>query len=63
MNYIGEFKDRKINGKGTIYFRNGSFYEGEFLEDEINGAITGILYIENQNGNLDKLECSYGFFK
>ena len=47
MNYIGEFKDRKIHGKGTIYFRNGGFYEGNFLDDEINGATTGTLYIEN----------------
>lgn len=54
MNYIGEFKERKIDGNGTIYFRNGGFYEGSFIDDEINGAVIGTLYLENEDGSLEK---------
>ena len=43
-----------IDGTGTIYFRNGGFYKGAFYEDEINGAITGTLYLENEDGSLEE---------
>ena len=35
--YIGEFDKNKKNGKGTIYYKNGSILNGIFLNDEIDG--------------------------
>ncbi|MBS9769016.1 MAG: AAA family ATPase, partial [Trichodesmium erythraeum GBRTRLIN201] len=41
--YIGEFKDGKYNGKGTLIFPNGSTYVGEFRNGQRNGFGTHTL--------------------
>ena len=35
--YEGDFIDGKKHGKGTLKFRDGSIYTGEFQNDSING--------------------------
>lgn len=52
-----------IEGKGTIYFRNGSSYSGNFLNNEIDGNVLGILEVEDENGDYVSEECTYGFFE
>lgn len=63
LNYLGEFRGRTIHGRGTIYFRNGGFFEGEFVEDEINGAILGTLTLEREDESITRHECCYGYFQ
>jgi len=43
--YEGEFKNDKIEGKGTFYYDNGNKYEGEFKNEKIEGK--GIFYSNN----------------
>ncbi len=39
--YVGEFRDDKFNGKGTLYAPNGSVrYVGEFQDGKFNGQGT-----------------------
>ncbi len=38
--YIGEFKNGKPNGQGTLTFANGNKYVGEFKDDKYNGPGT-----------------------
>ena len=38
--YIGEFKDSKMHGKGTYYFKDGGKYTGEYFNDKKNGQGT-----------------------
>ena len=40
--YIGEFKNRMRDRKGTMYFNNDDKYEGEFRNDKREGK--GIIY-------------------
>lgn len=34
---MGQFKDNKIHGSGTMYFRNGNEYRGEWSDGAMNG--------------------------
>ena len=43
--YVGEFKDNKRNGQGTITLSNGNKYVGEFKDGKFNGQ--GTLYASN----------------
>ena len=45
--YEGEFKKDKREGKGIMYFKNGSKYEGEWKNDLIEGK--GIFYDNDGN--------------
>ena len=38
--YIGEFKDGKMNGKGSVTGSDGFKYVGEFKNDKMNGKGT-----------------------
>jgi hypothetical protein len=38
--FVGEFKDGKKNGQGTITFANGNKYVGEFKNDKMSGPGT-----------------------
>ena len=38
--YVGEYKDGKRNGQGTLTFRGGDKYVGEYKDDEGNGQGT-----------------------
>jgi len=35
--YVGQWDDGKMNGKGIIYYRDGSKYEGQFKDDQPHG--------------------------
>ena len=35
--YVGEFKDDKFNGQGTLTLTDGTKYSGEFKDDKFNG--------------------------
>ncbi len=37
--YIGSFRNGKKNGKGQFYLHNGAVYEGEFVDDNIEGTV------------------------
>jgi len=38
--YVGEVDDQgRLSGRGTMYFTNGSFYQGEWAGSERNGSI------------------------
>jgi len=45
---IGDFKDDKLNGLGTYYNPDGSYYQGEFANDKPHGY--GRLF--DKNGKL-----------
>ena len=57
--YVGEYKDGKFSGQGTVTFKNGNKYVGEFKDDRYNGLGTstfanGGKYVgEYKNGNSD----------
>jgi len=38
--YIGQLKDGKYHGQGTLYFTDGARYEGEFKDDKYHGQGT-----------------------
>ncbi|XP_036918046.1 MORN repeat-containing protein 1 isoform X1 [Sturnira hondurensis] len=48
--YEGEWKGGKTHGRGKLLFKDGSYYEGEFVDGEISGeghrhwAVTGNTY-------------------
>lgn len=58
LNYLGDFQENTIYGKGEVFFRNKWSFRGTFYEDEINGAINGVLRM----GGVER-ECTYGFFR
>lgn len=33
--YIGEWKDKKMNGKGNMIYNDGSEYEGYWINDRV----------------------------
>ena len=35
--YIGEWKDNLITGKGILYYKDRSKYQGDFFENKIKG--------------------------
>lgn len=35
--YVGEMKDGKYHGHGTVYFVNGGKYEGQFVDGKLHG--------------------------
>jgi len=49
--YNGEYKNRKPNGRGKMYYANGEIYEGEWLNGQRHGK--GILYFA-QNDSADR---------
>ena len=38
MNYVGEFFDDKMEGKGTYHYENGDVWEGFFKNNLKNGV-------------------------
>ncbi len=57
--YEGEFKEDKMDGKGKLYFKNGSIFEGNLKKNNINESTECILYINNLikiKINLNKIE-------
>jgi hypothetical protein len=34
---MGQWKDKKRNGKGTFYYANGQKYTGDFVDDKRTG--------------------------
>ena len=42
LNYVGEWKDDKMNGQGTLTEPNGVKYIGEWKDDKMNGQGTEI---------------------
>ena len=40
--YQGQFSDGKKSGKGRYFFKNGDFYNGQFLNNDCHGQ--GIFY-------------------
>ncbi len=34
---LGQYKDGKINGKGTLYYADGDKYTGDFVNDKKEG--------------------------
>ena len=38
MNYVGEFFDDKMEGKGTYHYENGEVWEGFFKNNLKNGV-------------------------
>lgn len=43
--YIGEWKENKMNGKGTLYYPNDEVaYDGNWKDDQLHG--NGTLYNE-----------------
>ncbi len=34
---MGQFKDGRMNGKGTRYFADGNKYVGDWIDDRITG--------------------------
>ena len=61
--YMGEWKDGKKHGQGTVTFYNGMKYVGEFKDGKQNGQGTttytaGIKYVgENKNEGILVGEC------
>ena len=45
--YEGEFKEDKKDGKGKLYFKNGSIFEGNWKKNNINKSKESMLYINN----------------
>ena len=35
VQYVGEYKEGKRCGKGTLYTADGSIYEGSFVENQV----------------------------
>ena len=42
--YVGQYCDNKRDGKGTCYWNNGSWYEGEWKQDKMEGEGTYVAY-------------------
>ena len=40
MNYEGEFKNSIKEGRGILYYPDGSYTEGNFIKGEINGKVS-----------------------
>ncbi|CAO2590241.1 MORN repeat-containing protein 1 [Lemmus lemmus] len=56
--YEGEWKGGKTHGHGKLLFKDGSYYEGEFVDGEITGegyqhwAWSGQGFLEDQDGQV-----------
>jgi hypothetical protein len=42
---IGHFSDDKKNGQGTLFFINGERFEGNFVDDSVEGS--GVFHCRN----------------
>ncbi|NQU55251.1 MAG: hypothetical protein HQ522_22255 [Bacteroidetes bacterium] len=51
--YVGETENNKANGKGILYYDDGSRYEGEFKDGNFHGK--GIFYFEDG----ERYECEF----
>lgn len=45
--FVGNFKNGKKFGKGTVYYSNGSILEGEYHEDRLVGKAVMVYKIRN----------------
>jgi hypothetical protein len=43
--YIGQWKNNRMNGYGTLYFNQSAYYEGEFIDNKKFGW--GRMFYEN----------------
>lgn len=59
--FIGEFKNGKPHGKGTLKFLNGTMYNGEFEDGLMCGE--GKLAIASEKTEISNNECYVGEFK
>lgn len=62
IKYIGEFVFGKFNGKGQLFFSNGDYYNGEFLDNLYHGSgVYKSVDGENYEGDYKFGEqCGYG---
>ncbi len=51
---LGQFKEDKMNGKGTFYYADGNKYTGDMVNDKKEGQ--GVLVWED--GNRYEMKCS-----
>jgi hypothetical protein len=51
---LGQFKEGKMNGKGTFYYADGNKYTGDMVNDKKEGQ--GVLVWED--GNRYEMKCS-----
>lgn len=58
--YEGDFKNNMPNGKGVLYFENGSMYKGEFKNGRMEGK--GMMDIRQMKGESDHVEIYEGDF-
>ncbi|HNK94126.1 MAG TPA: hypothetical protein PKK42_13900, partial [Leptospiraceae bacterium] len=62
---VGEFKDGKKNGQGTMKFKDGAVYEGGFRNDKSHGKgvlqfAEGDKYVGDfENGNFNGIGTMY----
>ena len=64
--YVGEMRDGKRNGRGTLTWASGNIYVGEFKDDNINGQGTHIFtdgrkYVGEWKDNKTNGQGSYTF--
>ena len=58
LTFFGKFENDKINGEGNIFYLNGSFLRGRFIDNKLDGMclmqnVIGDIYILNfKNGEL-----------
>ncbi len=50
LKYVGEFKNSVRDGVGTLYWKDGSYWEGEWKEDNRKGQ--GILWFDEEDTRL-----------
>ena len=45
--YIGDCRDNNMHGYGTLQFKNGDKYQGQFIDGKMHGF--GVVYYANGN--------------
>jgi hypothetical protein len=56
--YEGDYFHGRMQGKGTLEFKNGDTFEGTFMDDELQGL--GLYTYYELHGNGEKRWCFYG---
>ena len=66
--YVGEWKDNKKNGQGTLFHSSGNKYVGEFKDNQRNGQgtntwVSGDKYVGEWKDNKRNGQGTYTFVK